>query len=53
MPLAVLKLLYEAQKTNKYFSFNGKDGTLVQIMHVMERAVSSWQKNWKIVNSQV
>jgi hypothetical protein len=30
-------------KTNKYFSSNGKDGTLVHIMDVMERAVSSWQ----------
>jgi hypothetical protein len=41
MPLAVWKFQYETQKTKKYFSFNGKDGTLVHIMHVMERAVSS------------
>jgi hypothetical protein len=42
MPLAVLKYLYEAQK-KKYFSFNFKVGTLVHVMHLMERAVSSWK----------
>jgi hypothetical protein len=40
MLLAVLKFLYEEHK-KKVFFFKFKDGTLVHVMHVMDKAISS------------